>query len=239
MNFTGIDNPDSERYQFSASANGIGSCNNSLIPTAWVPTGGYGAVNEGNTSRRERMRDTSFDPNSAGNLMTINNAAWNAGLAKNYVANSNSTALAATPVVWYILATIPMSQIHPIFKKLHLTKNMYMKLDFTFNTNFSTVFTLAATTFTAMSNTGSAPVSLYDKSTWINKWCISTCVSLTAGIQIGKATIEGTQHIHSFNSCRIYNCTYTLSPIQEQVYLKAVPKKLSYIMIITIVILIY
>jgi hypothetical protein len=238
MNFQGIDNPDSERYYGVANNEGIGLCNNTIVPTNWTPLNGYGAVNEGNTSRRDRMRDTSFDPVGGSGLMTINNTSgtWNTGLAKNYVTNSVNTAapsatvgVASAPIVWYILATIPMSQIHPLFKKLHLTKNMYMKLDFTFNTNFSTTFTLAATTFTNIANTGSAPTCPYMISplgTATGTYPSATCTKLTASIQIGKSsTIGTTQYSHTFNSCRIYVCCYTLSPSQQQEYLTKVADK--------------
>jgi hypothetical protein len=113
MNFCGIDSSDSEKYFVAANANGIGSCNNSIKPsqTLFSPFGGYSAYDERNVSRRLRMMNTSFDPNNA----TIDTVLTNIlesqckNLAKNYVENSVGT----TEIVNYILATIPMSVIHP------------------------------------------------------------------------------------------------------------------------------
>jgi len=116
------------------------------------------------------MQNTSFDINNAANTLTpfLNQDALKI-IGKNYVLNSASSAqlvaAATDPIVFYIVATIPLSQIHDIFKTLPLSKNMYMKLEFFFNTNFSTLFTFtaagAAPTYSYYTNTGNATCCPY------------------------------------------------------------------------------
>jgi len=176
------------------------------------------------------MMNTSFDPSNTTNqpLLAAITSNQCSTLAKNYVDNLTST----TTIYYYILATIPMSVIHPIFKALPLTKNMYMKLDFTFNTNISTLLTIpnGSATFSAMSTSGNAPTCPYMISP-IAASGAATSTGLiipdpaaekfaTISIQISKNTMS-----HPITCCRMYVASYTLSPVQEEDYLKAVPQK--------------
>ena len=240
MNFCGIDSSDSERYFQAANANGIGSCNNAIKPsgTLFSPLGGYSSYDEGNVSRRLRMMNTSFDPNNATLEPILTNISESQckNLAKNYVENSIGT----TGIVYYILATIPMSVIHPLFKAIPLTKNMYMKLDFTFNTNFTTQITIPAggVTYSLIANVGNAPTCPYmisplstlvaateTNTTGLRLTNIAAASSTTVSIQIGKNTYGGATSQHQFSSCRIYVATYVLSATQEEEYLKNMPVK--------------
>ena len=52
-------------------------------------------------------------------------------------------------VTYHILATIPLKIIHDLFKKLHLTKGMYMRMVLNLNTQCSTTCVLAPNAGTA------------------------------------------------------------------------------------------
>ena len=225
MKFCGIDSPDSENYQPAASAIGLGSCNNSIrqSQTTVSPFQGYSNYDDGNVSRRLRMMNTSFDPSNTANQSLLGGitATQCSTVAKNYV--DTTTNAGTTGIIYYILATIPMSVIHPIFKALPLTKNMYMKLDFTFNTNISTALTIPNGTaqFSAMATSGNAPTCPFMISP-IGAAAVGTSTGLviaaptaekiaTISIQIAKNT-----NSHQLTCCRIYVASYTLSPIQEE-----------------------
>ena len=162
--------------------------------------------------------------------------------------NSNSTAqlVAPTvdPIVYYIIATIPLKEIHSIFKNLHLTKNMYMKLEFNFNTNFSTTFNFSAQiahpTYASFVNSGAPPCCPYvitpigtsganGTSNVTGLRASATQLSFQTQLQIGKATVSGSPTGTFINpimsACRIYIPLYTLSPISEDRYLSTVPEK--------------
>ena len=254
MNFCGPDNPESEEYYSAANSNGLGCCNNRIVSkdpgVTWSPHQGYGAFDDGNTSRRLRMQNTSFDISTANgnNSLSgtfINNNALST-IGKNYVLNSISTAALVTPtepIVYYIVATIPLKEIHSIFKNLHLTKNMYMKLEFNFNTNFTTLFTFTAQgnnpTYASFVNSGAPPccpyvispigTALASSSTNVTGLKNSaTQVSFQTQLQIGKATISGYASTYQnpiMTACRIYVPLYTMSPSQEEKYLSSIPEK--------------
>jgi hypothetical protein len=136
-----------------------------------------------------------------------------------------------------------MSVIHPLFKAIPLTKNMYMKLDFTFNTNFTTQITIPAggLTYSAIANVGNAPTCPYmisplstittvanaseTNTTGLRLTAIAAASTTTVSIQIGKNTYGGATSQHQFSSCRIYVATYVLSATQEEEYLKNMPLK--------------
>jgi len=118
------------------------------------------------------MNNTSFDISTANGNNTLSGTFINNGVllttGKNYVLNSISTAALVTPtdpIVYYIVALIPLKEIDSIFKNLHLTNNMYMKLEFNFNTNFTTLFNFTAAgaspTYSSFVNSGASPCCLY------------------------------------------------------------------------------
>lgn len=236
LNMGGIDSAESERYQPAASYMGVGLCNNditaSVVTNSFTPAGGYGGFSSGNASRRERMRSTSFDPNNATNnsiLSGITQATCQ-NLAKNYVANSVANGLAA-PILFYITAIIPLSCLHDVFRKLPLTKNMYMKIDLGLNTNFTVAATItgigAAATYTGFTTSGSAQTCPFQLSslgavaaTTAKGISTTADTTLTATIGIGKV---GTNTAHVFQSCRLHVASYTLSPQQEEEYLLKSP----------------
>ena len=250
MNFHGIDNPDSEEYFPAASSNGLGICNNRICPkdttNNFTPFNGYGAsYDEGNLSRRARMNNTSFDIITTNNTLApfITEANIKA-TGKNHVVNSNSTAssnLSQQAIVYYIIATIPLSVIHPVFRSIHMTKNMYLKLDFNFNTNYTTLFTFTAAsatpTYASYTNSGAAlscpfmvsPLGVSATSTATNVTGLkpsSTQVSFQVQLQLSKATVNGIPYQNPIlASCRLYVPQYTLSPQAEEKYLTAVPQK--------------
>ena len=113
-----------------------------------------------------------------------------------------------------------------------------MKLDFTFNTNISTTLSIPATglTYNAMATSGNAPTCPYMISPLgPHAPAVATSTGLIASanaqtpvvsIQIAKNTYGGATASHNITCCRIYVTSYTLSPIQEEDYLKSVPQKI-------------
>jgi hypothetical protein len=144
INFHGIDSPYSESYYPAANKNGIGSCNNMITPSVtsgFSPFQGWGNYNPGNQARIDRMvKNTSFDPANVANDTLLNFTTTNNvnTVGKNYVQNSNST----TAIQYNILATIPLAVIHDLFRKLPLTKNLYLKLVINFHANFTCQLTV-------------------------------------------------------------------------------------------------
>jgi hypothetical protein len=250
MNFHGIDSAESVEYFSAASASGLGICNNRITPkdlvNNWSPNGGYGFnYDDGNLSRRARMNTTSFDPsNGANTISTFTSENISKTTGKNYVSNSVSTASlvgATLPIIYYIIATIPLAQIHPLFKNMHMTKNTYVKLEFNLNTNFTTLvnFTAASATptFASFVNSTSAPtcpfmispLGVSAASTATNVTGLkpaSTQVSFQVQLGISRSTVNGVAYPNTImTSCRIYLPLYTLSPAQEEKYLTAIPEK--------------
>jgi hypothetical protein len=253
--FYGKDTAESITYETPAatSANyvGCGECNNKIAQSSFTPKKGWGYFISENVGRRNRMiYDTSFDPSntnvtfdSAGDTSTpITSSKFttfaysNVGL-KNYCLATTS----ANYVVYYINATIPLKVIHDLFDKMHLTKNMYMRL--TVNTHaqcYSTItYTASAgqpfyNTFSTNSNFQTIPFMISQLSNGtttyrgLNLTGVGTAAAsyqLIASVGITKSYNTGTSFAHALSSCRIYIPTYTLSPQEEIRYLDAVPQK--------------
>jgi len=137
FSFYGVEDWKSFSYQPAASQFGLGECNNSIVPssntTNWSPVNGYLSYNNGCTTRRQRMEEsTSFDPSNTTNASILNYTSSNYlnTVGKNYVSQSNNS----TTVVYYIMAILPLSILHDLFRKLHITKNMYIKMTLNLNT---------------------------------------------------------------------------------------------------------
>ena len=251
MNFHGIDNYESEEYVTTATTKvgGVGLCNNRITPfdvqNNWTPNGGYGGgCDDGNLSRRNRMQTTSFDPSNAANtISTFSSEALTAKVFKNYVVNTTSTANLFTnqvPILYYIIATIPLAQIHSLFKNMHLIKNAYFKIELNLNTNFTTTCSFAANAspkYASYTTSGSAPCCPFQvsplgtnvASTGLNVTGLkptNLTTSIQVQLQIAKAVVNNVTYTNPMlSNCRIYIPNYTLSPIEEERYLTTVPEK--------------
>lgn len=244
LGFYGIDNPFSEKYTDANSAAGMSSLNNGIRLSAFSPFDGWGGSEEANVSRRERMlRSTSYDPeNTAANskLPSFLTAAQCNTVGKNYMSGSNST----STVVYQILATIPLSCLHDIFKKMPLTKNLFLRIVLNLNTSTSVSVPVTggaaysgAYTVTAPNTT--IPFMLSPISPVANQTATAQGIILDAGVTnisatlgLGRIVVAGTlyQNNHMSGGCRLYVKTYKMSPQAEQQYFSSVPtKKILYL----------
>jgi hypothetical protein len=99
------DSAESIAYTSSASAQGIGECNNTIVQTVFSPTGDWGTTSYlQNKGRAERMKYTSFDATQRANFMT-NQLAGTVGKNYNTVTTTNNT--------FYITATSPSYAMIP------------------------------------------------------------------------------------------------------------------------------
>jgi hypothetical protein len=138
------DTAESIYYYDSSGAFGFGEANNILEQSLFTPSTrwGYNGFNN-NLGRLQRQLNTSFDPingmNGSGQASLVSEAACK-NVCKNYcIINGN------TDINHYILATIPLKIIHDLFKKLPLTKGMYMRLILNLNTQCQSAMTVDLT----------------------------------------------------------------------------------------------
>ena len=74
------------------------------------------------------MQTTSYDPsNTKNSIYTFSSEVLPAKVFKNYAVNPTSTANLNTgslPILYFIIATIPLAQIHSLFKNMHMIKTL-------------------------------------------------------------------------------------------------------------------
>lgn len=231
------DSAETITYQGTGTANGtgLGECNNVIKQSVFTSATGYGATGFGssNVGRVERIRNTSFDPSGCTQSVYTSLASLNAS-GKNYVKQTGTT-----DVTYYILATIPLKICHDIFRKLPLTKGMYMRLTLNLNTQCQSVISIGGTgtTYTGYSTTSVSnqfPCMMSPLGTG-NGAVLTSATSATLSLGIGKSFQGSTTFAHpTLSSCRVYACSYDMTPQAEQAYFSAVPtKKIQYNDILT------
>ena len=222
------DNAESISYQVNASAQGYGECNNTIASQVFNPTSGWGkTAYTQNAGRLQRMVSTSFDPSTSLNPAVSNFTSPTATqlAIKNYATQNT------TDVVYYILATIPLKILHPVFKQLPMMKGAYMRL--IVNTHCNCSATLVT------NNSGSAFVSCTSSTqNGVLPFMISPCgagngfVPATGSATTVIATM-GIAKVNSFShqitQSRVYACLYDLSPLaEERLFTIAPTKKILY-----------
>ena len=228
------DTAESIYYTDAISTSGLGECNNKIANSLFSSAGGYGATQwNSNRGRLERQMNTSFDPvkgreGSDGTKLHSQSVVTDTG--KNHlVANGTKD------VTYHILATIPLKIIHDLFKKLHLTKGMYMRMVLNLNTQCSTTCVLAPnagppatveyTSFTTTSLNGVLPFMLSPTGTG-NGFLATGVTGVKATLGIGKSFDTTTSYPHNImTSCRFYARVAEMTPTAEEQYLSAVPSK--------------
>jgi hypothetical protein len=224
------DTAESINYYDTSGAFGFGEANNIIAQSNFAASTRWG--NSGwnsNSGRLARQLNTSFDPingiNGSGqtNLVSENSCKT---VCKNYaIINGN------TDINYYILATIPLKIIHDLFKKLPLTKGMYMRLLLNLNTQCSSVITVdqAAGKFTGVSTTSlnnvfPCMISPIGATSGLILPASTNRVTLSLGI--GKSHNTPTSYSHPvMTSCRFYAKLCEMTPQYEEMYLSAVPTK--------------
>ena len=219
------DNSESITYQPAASATGWGECNNSILQSTFSSAGGYGKTCfNSNNGRLERMRNTSFDP-AGGTQSTFTSTTSLNSSGKNYY-----KATGATDCTYYILATIPLKILHDIFRKIPLTKGMYMRLTLNLNVSCQSVITLGSSgaTYTGYTTTAYNNVfpCMISPLTTANGAVLTGAQTATLSLGIGKSFQGSTSFSHpSMSTCRVYAPVYDMTPQAEQQYFSVVPTK--------------
>ena len=218
------DTVESITYKPAADAGGVGECNNVIKVTPFASTTGYGTSGiNSNAGRLERMKNTSFDPvaTAIGSLVNENVCKT---VGKNYTASTLKT-----DQTYYILATIPLKILHDLFKKLPLTKGMYMRLILNLNTQCQSTITLnAGTTFTTYATTSLNNVFPVMVSPLLtsNGVVVTGATKIVASLGIGKGYGTTLPFNHPvMSSCRFYARACEMTPMYEEIYLSAIPTK--------------
>ena len=225
------DNVESITYQGVSTANGsgLGECNNAIKQSTFSSASGYGnSFFNSNNGRLERMRNTSFDPTNGTQSVYTSTSSLNSS-GKNYY-----KATSTTDCTFYVLATIPLKILHDIFKKIPLTKGMYMRLILNLNTQCQSVISLGGTGTTYTGYTTTAlnsvfPCMMSPLATG-NGASLAGTSSATLSLGIGKSFQGSTSFSHpTMSTCRIYAPVYDMTPQAEQQYFSVVPtKKIQY-----------
>ena len=123
---------ESYLYQAAASVNGIGECNNILVdaPFAGVNTYVQGIANKGLV---RRMKQTSYNPANT-TLALYTNASKSDTRQKSYWLQSSTT-----QSYYYMMVTIPLTELHDLFGKLPLIRNPYFKITLQMHTSTTVI----------------------------------------------------------------------------------------------------
>ena len=218
------DTAESIVYKPVADAGGVGECNNVIKTTTFSSATGYGTSGlNSNAGRLERMKNTSFDP-VAPAVSSLVSAAVCKTVGKNF-----TEATAKTDQTYYILATIPLKILHDLFKKLPLTKGMYMRLILNLNTQCQSVITLnAGATFTTYATTSLNNVFpvMVSPLTTTNGTVVTDATKVIASLGIGRGYNTTIAFNHPvMTSCRFYARVCEMTPMYEEIYLSAIPTK--------------
>ena len=224
----------SSRYVAGAnSLFGLGEINNIITRPLFDPNLGFGLSMHSNNSGRlaRMMNNTAYDP-----LMRTSETIQHViSSGKNY---NQRDALTVNPglntgavVNYYITATIPLSILSDLFKKMPLVKGSYLKLVLNLNTGCSTTLTMNGNTYTSVvssSPNNCVPYQISPCATLqgFNNAGNVACTSATLSIGVARYTFTPVTYNHpSLSSCRLYCCLYDLSPSCESMYLAKMPTK--------------
>ena len=220
------DTAESIYYSDLSGTAGLGESNNVIKKTVFDTANGWGAKGwNSNDGRLMRQLSTSFDPNDSpfgnNNFKLVNETTCKT-VGKNYALKGT------VDTQHYIIATIPLKIIHDLFKKLPLTKGMYMRLILNLNTQCQSTVTIANsqyTTFTTTSLNNTFPCMLSPIGTG-NGVVLNAATSAVVSLGIGKSFNTTTSYTHPvMSSCRFYARVCEMTPSYEEMYLSAVPTK--------------
>ena len=213
-------------YYTDSAGTGVGESNNIIKQTAFDTASGWGSKGwNSNEGRLQRQLNTSFDPNDSpfgnnGSKLTSESVCKTVG--KNYCVKGS------VDTTHYIIATIPLKIIHDLFKKLPLTKGMYMRLILNLNTQCQSAITLTGSNWTGYSTTSLNnvfPCMISPIGTG-NGVVLASGTSATVSLGIGKSYNTTTSYNHPvMTSCRFYARVCSMTPSYEEQYLSAVPTK--------------
>jgi hypothetical protein len=210
-------------YQSAPNAKGLGECNNTIKPSVFNPTSGYGKTGFGgsNQGRLDRMVNTSYDPTQTGESVANLNQS-----GKNYCVRDPNGKF----VNWNILVNIPLTLLSDYFNKTPMVKGVYYRITLNLNVGCTTTMSVANGTFTSVSTSSQNGVVPYMISPigvgqGLN---VGTASELELSIAIARNSINkaGSTFTHpTISSCRFYACMYDMTPQAEQMYLSKLSTK--------------
>ena len=205
---------------------GVGEVNNSITDALFAPATTYGSQPAWilNKARIERMRATSLDLTEAANNDGYISEAQCINVHKNYCKRS------ATGVQYYIMATIRLVDIHDIFKKLPLTRGIYMNLSLYTNCVAKCDLTLHAGGDTYISYVTSSPHNTFPvQISPIGRGLhVTGGANLSIDCAIAKSSVlfNGNPSANPMASqCRLYACMYKFTELAERAYFTDMPVK--------------
>ena len=224
------DTAESISYSDISGGVGLGEYNNVIKQSLFESSTSWGSFGwNSNLGRLQRQLNTSFDPingvNGSANTQLVNENVCKT-VSKNYcIINGN------TDVNYYILAYLPLKIIHDLFRKLPLTKGMYMRLILNLNTQCQSVITADATgnrfsAYTTTSLNNVFPCMISPIGTDKGGSLPTNTNKVTLSLGIGKSFNTTTAFNHpAMTSCRFYAKLCEMTPAYEEMYLSAVPTK--------------
>lgn len=210
-------------YESAPNARGLGECNNTIKPSVFNPTSGYGKTGFGgsNSGRLERMINTSYDPAVTGeSLANLNQT------GKNYCVRDPNGKF----VNYNILVNIPLTLLSDYFAKSCMVKGVYYRITLNMNVGCTTTMSVANGTFTSVSTSSQNGVVPYMISPiGISQGLdVGLSTGLELSIAIARNSINKTGQIFThptISSCRFYAAMYDMTPAAESMYLAKLPTK--------------
>jgi hypothetical protein len=210
------------------SALGVGECHNEMDPVLFTTADGNGLPNATgssgqdaftfNEARIERSR-------SVADLTDNTNAYLNqtsaSSMGKNFCVRSGYD------ITYHILATIRLKDMHDIFRKLPLTRGMYMYLNIRTNCFAKCEMSFVSSKYTSYNSVSSGSTLPFQISPIGQGVLVSNNVAtqtLTAELGIGALASNGVKSAHGPN-CRLYTCMYQMTPEKEAEYFSLNPVK--------------
>jgi len=225
------DTAESITYKGASDLMGIGECNNQITNTNFATTTVWGGdTMNSNTGRLARMTNTSFDTAQKALFTSANSC--NVTM-KNYTASTPAMALTQLfsngVQTYYILATIPLRVLHPVFSKLPLMRGAYVKLLLNTNCQCSSAITGTATTglyskYVTTSPNGTFPIMM-SPNTATSSINSAIAPTYTVSCGIAKSLSPSGTYQHSMGQCRLYCSVFEMSPLYQEKYLELVPTK--------------
>jgi len=211
--------PESQSYQSTLpSARGIGSINNKVKEDAlFDPDTGYSFLQ--NKERLERMKRSSFYDKSTENASMMKSTLLNDTMKDGVQVSSDGL------VVYQILATIKMDQLHDYFEKVGLIKNSNYRMIFHTNANSSCTLSLtnkliSDVSISSPNKTLPFQVSPIDEGLPV----INTTSSIVVKLDVVKSSVTSLgvakEYKHPQTQCRMYVPLVSMNAELESIYLK-------------------
>lgn len=219
------------------SAIGLGECHNEIDDSLFKetdggeePSGTAGSGQDGftyNVARILRMAESNNDlTNDTGNVYLKKSNAD--AMQKSYCVRSSTD----KTVTYYMVAIIRLRDIHDLFAKLPLTRNMYMKLSIRTNAVSSCTLTYKSGKYTTYSSSTSGSCIPFQISPLGSGLKVDATITdaKTINVEMGICKLaNGTGPTPHGSACRIFACMYNMvEDVQREYFLNNAVKRVQY-----------